>query len=173
MTAAGGVLRICFFLAIATAFASSQALASTKLQLCVSNFPEMQYLAKLDPSIDGTFSLSFLHSVSLTTVSDVYRIETDEIIQISETFSQHGAGLPSQSDDVGAIGWVHSDGLFTIELEREVSPLVIRVQSGYQNKLTQNGQEYMMENWAIGALLLHPCNAMGALKEMINGSYKN
>lgn len=169
MIAAGDLLRICFLFGFATTFASSSISAITKPQLCVLTFPKMQNLAKLNPSVDGTFSVSFLHSVSLTTVSDVYRIEVDEIIQISETFSQHGAGLPSQSDDVGAIGWRHSNGLFTIELERKVSPLVIRVQSGYQNKLTHNGQEYIMENWAIGALLLHPCNTVGALKEMING----
>lgn len=163
------MMRICLLLGFAINFASSPTFANTKQQLCILTFPEMKNLAKLNLHIDSTFSLSFLHSVSLTTVLDVYRIEQDEIIQISETFSQHGAGLPSQSDDVGATGWVHSNGLFTIELERKVSPLVIRVQSGYQNKLTNNGQEHMMENWAIGALLLHPCSAVGALKDKING----
>ncbi len=163
MTAAGKLLRV-WFLGFAISFASSPLFAETTPQICVLTFPEMQELAKLDPSIDGTFSLSFLHSVSLNTVTDVYRIEVDEIIQISEIFSQHGAGLPSQSDDIGITGWTHANGLFTVEMERQVSPLVIRVQSGYENNLTQNGIEHKMEDWAIGALLLHPCNALGSLK---------
>jgi hypothetical protein len=168
MTAAGKFLRVWLFLGFVTIFASSPNLVKASPQLCVVTFPKLQEIAKLDPSIDGTFSLSFLHSVSLNIVTDVYRIEADEIIQISETFSQHGAGLPSQSDDIGATGWIHANGLFTIELERQVSPLVIRVQSGYQNNLTQNGVEYKMEDWAVGALLLHPCNAIDTLKEMTN-----
>ncbi|MFD2206984.1 DUF1850 domain-containing protein [Kiloniella antarctica] len=169
MTSAGKLLKICFFLGLLITFTSSPISAGTKPQLCILSFPEMHSLAQLDPSTDGTFSLSFLHSVSLNTVTDVYRIEANEIIQISETFSQHGAGLPSQSDDIGVTGWVHSNGMFTVELDRKVSPLVIRVQSGYQNKLTQNGREYRMSDWAIGALLLTPCGTINRMKDIKNG----
>lgn len=169
MTAAGEWLRTSLFLGFVTLFASSHASANTTSQLCILKFPQMEPLGTLNLSEDNRFSLSFLHSVSLTSVVDVYRVDRDEIIQVSETFSQHGAGLPSQSSDVGATGWVHSDGLFTILLERKVSPLVIRVQSGYQNKLILNGHEYRMSDWAFGALLLAPCAALDRMKDIENG----
>lgn len=169
MTSAGKLLQIFFFVGFVTNFASSSFSANTKPQLCILKFPQMESLAVLDTSTDRMFTLSFLHSVSLTTVTDVYRVDKDEIIQVSESFSQHGAGLPSQSNDIGVTGWVHSDGLFTIELERKVSPLVIRVQSGYQNKLIQNGHEYRMSDWAIGALLLAPCTAINRMKGVKSG----
>ena len=168
MTVAGELLRIFFFLGFVTISASNPISANTKPQLCILKFPQMEQLTILNVSEDRMFTLSFLHSVSLTTVIDVYRVDKDEIIQVSETFSQHGAGLPSQSNDVGAIGWVHSDGLFTILLERKVSPLVIRVQSGYQNKLILNGDEYNMSDWAVGALLLAPCAALNRTKDTEN-----
>ena len=153
-----------FFLSLTTLLASSTVLAGSRPQLCILKFPEMQSLAKLEPAKDETFSLSFLHSVSLTNVTDIYRIEAKEIIQIAEIFSQHGAGLPSQKSDVGVLDWVHSDGLFKITLDRKVSPLVIRVQRGYQNTLTQDGHDYMMSDWAYGALLLTPCDTVKTLQ---------
>ena len=169
MTAAGNFFQTCLYLGFVMIFASSPILADTTPQLCILKFPQMEKLAKLNTSEDRMFTLSFLHSVSLTTVTDVYRVDNDEIIQVSETFSQHGAGLPSQSNDIGATGWTHSNGLFTIELERKVAPLVIRVQSGYQNKLIQNGHEYNMSDWAIGSLLLAPCTAVDQMKDKENG----
>jgi len=129
-------------------------------QLCLDDFPAGGRLAAVEAD-GGTFSLSFIHSVSLTPVTDHYRIEAGgdglRIVQTSEVFRAHGAGLPSIADETDATGWRFGDGVFEILMQRPVDPLVVRVQPDYRNHLAFEGGQIDLTRWGERAVLIHAC----------------
>jgi hypothetical protein len=129
--------------------------------LTIQRFPDQVLLAKIPLLPGGEFSLSFIHSVSLTPVRDEYRLENGKILQISEVFETHGAGLPSGFADTGVIGWEQADGKFIVRLRREIERLVVRTDRKYQNRLTVSGREINLNTWEDQALELTviPCTS--------------
>ncbi|RVV98399.1 DUF1850 domain-containing protein [Mesobaculum littorinae] len=104
------------------------------------------------------FRLSFIHSVSRTPVTDHYRVEAGRIIQTSEVFEAHGAGLPSIADDVGATGWRHEDGKFILDLDRETGPIPMRIQAQFKNTLHIADRDLPLADLGQAALTLAPCD---------------
>ncbi|RMC37237.1 DUF1850 domain-containing protein [Paracoccus alkanivorans] len=127
--------------------------------LCLSetrgNGPEV---ARLPLKPDGIFSLSFIHSVSDTPVTDIYRVEDGKIEQIAEIFEAHGAGLPSIADDVGATGWRHENGRFIIEMTRPTGPIPLRIQAQFENTLHVAGTDLPLADLGYSALTLARCD---------------
>lgn len=119
---------------------------------------EQREVKRLPLADDGTFKLSFIHSVSRTPVTDTYRVIEGEIVQTSEIFMAHGAGLPSISDDVDATGWRHEDGHFIIEMNRHTGPIPLRIQAQFKNALHTNGTELALASLGYSALTLAPCD---------------
>ncbi|WP_417455564.1 DUF1850 domain-containing protein [Kiloniella sp.] len=81
------------------------------------------------------FSLSFIHSATLTPVMDIYEVRSSGIHQIAEIFETHSAGLPSFAGDVGTIKWRQQDGKFILEMDRQFTRIQLRVQREYLNSL--------------------------------------
>ncbi|MFD1882292.1 DUF1850 domain-containing protein [Paracoccus pacificus] len=106
----------------------------------------------------GRFDLSFIHSVSRTTVTDRYRVEGGEIIQTSEVFQAHGAGLPSIANDVDATGWRHENGRFILDMNRRTGPIPLRIQAQYKNTLHTAGTDIALADLGYPALTLDPCD---------------
>jgi hypothetical protein len=130
-------------------------------RLCVDSFPRGTQHAAFDLPDDNRFSLSFIHSVSITPVTDHYSVEGDAILQTSEVFMAHGAGLPSFSGDVGATGWHHENGEFTFEMHRPIGTMIVRVQAEYQNILHIGSRKIRLADWGDGALRLSVCRQTG------------
>ena len=88
-----------------------------------------------------TFSLAYLHSVSLSDVRDLFRIDEEYRIILAETkFKGQGAGLPSAglpSERWSRAGdWFHITGMKRIVS----SPLLWRVDSHWQSRFQFDGE---------------------------------
>jgi hypothetical protein len=127
--------------------------------LAISRFPSPSTLGHFPLPEDGVFSLSFIHSVSLTPVRDHYQAVGRRIVQTAETFQAHGAGLPSGTDEPDATGWEIHDGQFVIRMQRQIPRLVVRTDRNYRNRLHIGGLEINLNGWDDQALELAvvPC----------------
>ncbi|WP_198174327.1 DUF1850 domain-containing protein [Mesorhizobium xinjiangense] len=115
-------------------------------------------VARLPLGPGATFRLSFIHSVSRTPVIDAYRVEGGEIVQTSEVFEAHGAGLPSIANDMDATGWRHEDGRFILEMARHTGPIPLRIQARFKNTLHTAGTDLPLADLGHAALTLAPCD---------------
>lgn len=137
----------------------SFAFASGTVWLCLSETRgQGNEVTRRSLGPDNSFSLSFIHSVSDTPVIDNYRVENDEIVQISEIFEAHGAGLPSIADDMGATGWRHEEGKFILDMSRRTGPIALRIQPQYKNTLHIAGSDLPLADLGQKALTIAPCD---------------
>jgi hypothetical protein len=150
--AAAGVLVI--FLA-ACVFSNVYGLERGFVQLVISQFPEQRELGRYCLGPDQTFSLSFIHSVSKTRVTDVYEIRAGKIIQIKEIFKAHGAGLPSSTAEPGGISWEKTRDWFILHMERPIPKLVVRTDKLYQNRLILAAGTIDLNQWEDQPLFLY------------------
>ena len=124
-------------------------------QLVITQFPEQKQLGRYPLGPDKTFSLSFIHSVSKTRVTDVYEIHAGHIIQTKEIFRAHGAGLPSSPAEPGGLSWEKTKNKFILHMERPIPKLVVRTDKLYQNRLTLASGTIDLNQWDDQALLLY------------------
>lgn len=113
------------------------------------------------PLIDHKFSLSFIHSVSLTPVEDLYQIETDEtgeyrIVQTAERFIAHGQGLPSMEGEPDAIAFEHHNGEFVLRLRRPIPDLLVRTDRRFNNRLHTGITTINLNQWRDTGLRIAP-----------------
>ena len=102
----------------------------------------------------GEFMLSFIHSVSLTRVKDYYQIRQGKIIQTSEVFQAHGAGLPTSPDEPFGTGFVKTQDGFVLYMERPISTLVVRTDKRYENRLSLGDVTVDLNQWEDQALMI-------------------
>ncbi len=139
------------------AILSLPAPAASNPSLCLNTHPENEAVGvyPLDP--EGLFSLGFIHSVSRTPVVDTYRIDAGQIVQTSEVFLAHGAGLPSGADEVDATGWRHENGQFILDLDRPIGVMIVRIQPEYKNTLHIANQSITLASLGHSALRIAAC----------------
>ncbi len=126
--------------------------AGSDKRLVVRAFPSNRVLAGYDLGNLDTFSLTFIHSVSETPVRDDYRFEKGGIVQSSETFMTHEAGLPSGLDGSGTERWEHRDGKFILHMRRSITRLVVRTDRNYRNRLIMGDTVVNLNQWEDQAL---------------------
>jgi hypothetical protein len=146
-------------LLLVPALAGTAFAADGDVWLCLTESRGAQAeIARVPLGPEGTFELSFIHSVSKTPVRDSYRVEDGEILQTRETFMTHGAGLPSIANDMDATGWRHKDGYFILDMHRLTGPIPLRIQSQYKNTLHATGTGLPLADLGHAALTLAPCD---------------
>ena len=123
--------------------------------IVITQFPEQRQLGRYPLGIDKTFSLSFIHSVSKTRVTDVYEVRADQIVQTKEIFKTHGAGLPSNIEEPGGLFWEKIGDDFILHMERPIPKLVVRTDKAYQNRLISAFGIINLNQWEDQALLLY------------------
>ncbi|MEH0020721.1 MAG: DUF1850 domain-containing protein [Desulfobacter sp.] len=127
--------------------------------LVVARFPGGDELARLrlaaEPEQESGFSLSFIHSVSKTRVTDVYTARPGGIVQTSERFRAHGAGLPSHPDEPGGLSWEKQGDEFILHMERPIPRLVVRTDQNYENRLILGKTTLNLNQWEDQALLIY------------------
>lgn len=127
--------------------------------LCVFQGHTGIELARYATDHSRSFSLSFLHSVSLTPVVDHYEIRAAVIHQTAEVFETHGAGLPSFAGDVGETGWRMEDGKFVLEMDRQFQRIQLRIQREYLNSLQINDQNVTLADFDATSIGLAVCGS--------------
>lgn len=98
------------------------------------------------------FVLSFIHSVSLTPVSDSFHLEklpggAFQIMQTEERFIAHGQGLPSMSTEPDVTKFEEKDGEFILHLHRKINDLIVRVDHRFKNRLHVGSQVIDLNKW--------------------------
>lgn len=98
------------------------------------------------------FSLSFVHSVSLTPVEDFYRlIEVTaghtRIIQTAEHFITHGQGLPSMESEPDAVAFKSDNDGFVVHLHRPIDDLIVRLDARFKNRLHTDRGVINLNQW--------------------------
>ncbi len=134
---------------------SSYGLDDEFLQLVVTQFPVQKELGRYCLGPEQTFSLSFIHSVSRTPVTDVYEIRAGKIIQTKEIFKAHGAGLPSNTEEPDAISWETTKDTFILHMERLIPKLVVRTDKVYKNRLILTSRIIDLNQWADQPLFIY------------------
>jgi len=129
--------------------------------LCIYRGYTDEELARFPADRTGRFSLSFLHSVSLTPVVDRYEIRPTGIHQTAEIFEAHGAGLPSFAGDVGETGWHSEDGKFVLEMDRQFHRIQLRIQREYLNALLIGNRNIVLADFGAGAIGIEICAKRG------------
>ncbi len=127
--------------------------------LCVYQGRTDTELARYATDHSRSFSLSFLHSVSLTPVVDHYEIRATAIHQTAEVFETHGAGLPSFTGDVGETGWRMEDDKFVLEMDRQFRRIQLRIQREYLNSLQINDQNVTLADFGANSIGLGVCES--------------
>jgi hypothetical protein len=122
--------------------------------MVVRQYPSLHELGRYHFGSLRTFALTFIHSVSKTPVRDEYDIDDSNIIQTAEIFEAHGAGLPSDIQDPGAVSWENRDGRFILHLKRPIPQLVVRTDRNYKNRLLLGRKEINLCQWEDQALEL-------------------
>lgn len=151
------------FLTFVIASLSLLAAAHTQaLSLSVEAYRTEKTLACLVLKAD-TFTLSFIHSVSLTPVFDDYRIDkisrnTYRIVQTQERFIAHGQGLPSMEGEPDATAFIHRNGKFILKLQRPINDLIVRTDSRFKNRLHTGSLIFNLNQWADTGLRITPVN---------------
>ncbi|WP_157891246.1 DUF1850 domain-containing protein [Phaeobacter porticola] len=129
--------------------------------LCIYKGYTDTELARYAPGQSGAFSLSFLHSVSLTPVVDIYELRPAGIHQVAEVFEAHGAGLPSFAGDVGETGWRFENGKFVLEMDRQFDRIQLRIQREYLNTLHIADQTITLADLDAKSIGLQICGKRG------------
>ena len=122
--------------------------------MVVRQYPSLHELGRYPLGSLRTFALTFIHSVSKTPVRDEYDINDSNIVQTAELFETHGAGLPSDIQDPGAVSWENRDGRFILHLKRPIPQLVVRIDRNYKNRLLLGRKEINLCQWEDQALEL-------------------
>ncbi|WP_321495419.1 DUF1850 domain-containing protein [uncultured Desulfobacter sp.] len=124
-------------------------------QIVIVSFPKNNMLLKVSLENEMRFSLSFVHSVSKTRVTDLYEIRGNQIVQIREYFSAHGAGLPSSPEEPDGIRWEKQKSQFVLHMERFIPKLVVRTDKNYENRLKIQSRTINLNQWEDQALQLY------------------
>jgi len=122
--------------------------------LVVRTFPGQSELGRYPLGSGNGFSLSFVHSVSVTPVTDRYEVVKNKIVQTSETFMAHGAGLPSSADEPGGLRWTQENNEFCLTMVRPIEKLVVRTDRNYKNRLIIEDRTVNLNQWEDQALLI-------------------
>lgn len=152
---AAGVLDLFLAACISLSAVSAYGLDKEPAQLVVTQFPEQRELGRYCLGPEGTFSLSFIHSVSKTRVTDVYEARSGKIIQTKEIFKAHGAGLPSNTAEPNGISWEKTEDSFILHMERPIPKLVVRTDKVYQNRLILTSEIIDLNQWHDQALFMY------------------
>lgn len=113
------------------------------------------------PVIDGRFELSFIHSVSVTPVTDYYRLIKSPtgdltIKQTAEAFFAHGQGLPSLVNEPDATSFERQNGQFILRMNRKIDRLIVRTDERFKNRMHTGNSTINLNQWPDSGLLIVP-----------------
>ena len=121
--------------------------------LTLAGHPDGARLSQLAlPPDDASFSLVYMHSVTRTPVTELYRIDGSEIVETEMRFEQHGPGLPTEADAGGTFS--RADGRFVVTMDRRLSEIVMQVHRDQSPRLVAGSGTLDLAQWGNRALAL-------------------
>ena len=121
--------------------------------LTLAGHPDGARLSQLAlPPDDASFSLVYMHSVTRTPVTELYRIDGSEIVETEMRFEQHGPGLPTEADAGGTFS--RADGRFVVTMDRRLSEIVMQVHRDQSPRLIAGTRTLDLAQWGNRALAL-------------------
>jgi len=112
--------------------------------------PEGTTLASVEAG-DG-FRIAYVHSVTRTPVIETYRVDADAFVQTGIQFSEHGPGLPTQSDEGGSL--VRVDDAFVMTMQRRFDTIAMRVHADQSPVLVAGDRSLQLAAWGNRSLAL-------------------
>lgn len=148
-------------LMLAGAFALAGNVSAAGLE--ISQYRENRILTCV-PVVDQRFELSFIHSVSLTPVTDYYRLTGPQkdglaIEQTAEVFFAHGQGLPSLVNEPDATSFERRNGQFILKMNRDIGQLIVRTDKRFKNRLHTGRTTIDLNQWPDSGLLIAPVSS--------------
>ena len=122
--------------------------------LIVQSHPDGGELTRVAVDENAGFTLTYIHSVTLTPIVARYAVAGCDITQVRETFSQHGPGLAS-SADAPDMTWRRQGDAFVVEMRQPIANLVVRADPEYRNRLDA-GFALDLTRWGRRALRIVP-----------------
>ena len=103
--------------------------------------------------IQDSFTVSYIHSVELTEVLEIYSIEDEEIVLTETYFKSFGAGLPATTPYDFEI---RSDGFRIFNINETIETLIYRTGAVRANhKLIIEDKEYNFLDFSVGQTAVH------------------
>jgi hypothetical protein len=118
--------------------------------LAIAAHPEGTLLARI--TAPAAFTVSYLHSVTRTPVTERYHVEGTALVQDAIAFSEHGPGLPTAADAEGA--FVYADGVMVMTMRRPMPSIVMRVHAAQSPRLIVHAHEHDLAAWGNRAIVL-------------------
>jgi hypothetical protein len=136
--------------ALATTAAHSVTAASC---LVLASHPDGKALAQVEAA-RGSFTISYVHSVTRTPVVEHYRVDGATIVETELRFEQHGPGLPTEADAGGT--WREEGGRFVVTMNRRFPAIAMRVHADQSPRLAVDGDRRAVNlaQWGNRALAL-------------------
>lgn len=127
--------------------------ASDAACLTLAGHPDGARLSLLAlPPDDASFALVYTHSVTLTPVTERYRVDGSAIVETEMRFEQHGPGLPTEADAGGTFS--RADGRFVVTMDRRLSEIVMQVHRDQSPRLVAGTRTVDLAQWGNRALAL-------------------
>ncbi len=101
---------------------------------------------------DAAFTMTYLHSVTRTPVTETYRATAEGMVQTAIRFEQHGPGLPTAP--AAGERWTARDGGFELVMQRKLESVVIRVHDDQSPQLALDGRRIELARWGNRPLVL-------------------
>ena len=121
--------------------------------LTLASHPDGTRLSLLAlPEEDTSFSITYVHSVTRTPVTERYHLSGNEIVETELRFEQHGPGLPTEADAGGTL--THSNGRFVVTMDRRFPAIVMQVHKDQSPRLVTGARSRDLAQWGNRALVL-------------------
>ena len=128
---------------LTTAVAVIFALSNTGSKLVICDRNNGKIYARYDIEEGGEFSVSFIHSVNLTEVTDCYYADQGTIVCDKCIYSSFGAGMPTEWED----GWTVSyegDRMTVSGIDLRQKQVTYIVGTVYDHILHINGEDIVL-----------------------------
>ena len=102
------------------------------------------------PPDDPSFSIVYTHSVTLTPVTELYRVEGASIVETEMRFEQHGPGLPTEAD--AGETFTRRGTRFIVTMNRRFPGIVMRVHADQTPRLVVGTRSLDLAQWGNRAL---------------------
>ena len=101
------------------------------------------------------FTISYVHSVTRTPVTERYFAIGREIVETEMRFEQHGPGLPTEADAGGT--FTISNGRFVVTMDRHFTAITMQVHRDQSPRLAAESRSLDLAQWgnrapALGAI---------------------
>jgi hypothetical protein len=118
--------------------------ASTQKRLILFNADSGEIYAEFQVEEGQRFSITFIHSVNKTPVTDVYEIRGGEIYVVETRYYSFGAGVQTEIEEGQTLTYAEDGAMVVSGIDRLMSGMIYVVGKIYDHRLEINGSVYSL-----------------------------